>query len=201
MQWGSPGKNAGQFNSPTGIVIDSRQNIFVTDTYNHRVQKFDLQGNFIKEWGKYNPVSVIRSFFSFLMSPGGEGDLNYPTRIAVGLNDTLYVSDAYNNRVVVYSTAGEFLYQFGGIGFLGGSFRVSSGIASDKKGNLYVADFYNHRIQVFTADGYFFDEWGGKGEGPGQFDGPTDVAVNDDGHIYVVDWGNHRIQTFQAKRE
>ncbi|MBT5471001.1 MAG: 6-bladed beta-propeller, partial [Nitrospina sp.] len=199
MQWGSSGKNAGQFNSPTGLAIDSQQNIFVTDTYNHRVQKFDLQGNFIKEWGEYQVVSIVKSFLNFFV--GAEGNFNYPTRITVGLNNALYVSDAYNNRVQRFSSEGDFISQFGGLGFLGGGFRVSSGIASDKSGDLYVADFYNHRVQMFTADGCFLTQWGGKGQGAGQFDGPTDVAVGPQGKVYVADWGNHQIQTFKIKRD
>ncbi|MFT4580012.1 MAG: DNA-binding beta-propeller fold protein YncE [Nitrospinales bacterium] len=196
MQWGSSGKNAGQFNSPTGLAIDS--NIYVTDTYNHRVQKFDLQGNFIKEWGEYQVVSIVKSFLNFFVS--AESNFNYPTRITIGLGSTLYVSDAYNNRVQKFSSDGVFISQFGGLGFLGGSFRVASGIANDKKGNLYVADFYNHRVQKFTKEGSFLNQWGGKGQGAGQFEGPTDVAVGPQGQVYVVDWGNHRIQIFNVKR-
>lgn len=97
----------------------------------------------------------------------------------MGANDRLYVSDAYNNRVVAYSTEGKFLFQFGSIRFLDGSFRVSSSIASDKQGHLYVVDFYNHRVQKFTEDGSFLTQWGGKGAV--QFDGPTDVAVGPQG--------------------
>ena len=77
---------------------------------------------------------------------------------------------------------------------MGGSFRVSSGIAVDIKGHLYVADFYNNRIQMFTEEGSFLTEWGEEGEKIGQLKGPTDITVDDQGGIYVVDWGNHRIQ-------
>lgn len=201
MQWGSSGKDFGQFNSPTGMVIDRHQNIYITDTYNHRVQKFDLQGNFLKSWGQYHPISVVRSFFSFLISPEGEDELNYPTRITIGPDDTLYVSDAYNNRIVAYSPEGEFLFQFGGLGIFAGSFRVSSGIASDLNGNLFVADFYNHRVQAFSNKGVFITAWGEKGEDSGLFDGPTDLAIGPKGQVYVVDWGNHRIQVFLIKVE
>ena len=77
---------------------------------------------------------------------------------------------------------------------MGGSFRVSSGIAVDIKGHLYVADFYNNRIQMFTEEGSFLSEWGEEGEKIGQLKGPTDITVDDQGGIYVVDLGNHRIQ-------
>mgnify|MGYP000026418054 FL=1 len=158
------------------------------------MQKFNLQGNFLHEWGEHQPISTVSSFFNFLISPEAEGNFNYPTRIAAGPNSTIYVSDAYNNRVQAFSKDGKFLFQFGGSGFLGGSFRVSSGIAVDIKGHLYVADFYNNRIQMFTEEGSFLTEWGEEGEKIGQLKGPTDITVDDQGGIYVVDWGNHRIQ-------
>lgn len=201
MQWGSSGSDFGQFNSPTGLAIDKHQKIYVTDTYNHRIQKFDMQGNYIKSWGQYQPVSLVRSFFSFLISPGADDKLNYPTRITIGPDEKLFVSDAYNNRIVVYSTDGEFLFQFGGVGIFSGNFRVSSGIANDQNGNLFVADFYNHRVQIFSDKGVFLSAWGKKGKRNGQFDGPTDIAVDQKGKVYVVDWGNHRIQVFQIQME
>ena len=161
------------------------------------MQKFDLQGNFLYTWGEYQPISITRSFFSFLFNPGAEGNFNYTTRIAVSPDDTLYVSDAYNNRVVAFSTGGEFLFQFGGVGVFPDNFRVSSGVATDKIGNLYVADFYNLRIQMFSGKGSFLRKWGQKSTGIMQFDGPTDITVDQQGRAYVADWGNHRLQVFQ----
>lgn len=51
---GSYGSEIGKFNTPRGIAIDSKDNIYVADTYNDRIQKFDSNGNFIKQWNLVN---------------------------------------------------------------------------------------------------------------------------------------------------
>ena len=49
--WGSEGKDEGQFIEDHGIVTDSEGNVYVVDTRNVRVQKFDSNGNFLTMWG------------------------------------------------------------------------------------------------------------------------------------------------------
>ena len=41
----------GQFNGPNGVATDSSGNVYVADTDNNRIQKFDSNGNFITKWG------------------------------------------------------------------------------------------------------------------------------------------------------
>ena len=49
--WGSEGSGEGQFISPRSIFVDSSGNVYVVDTLNHRIQKFDSNGTFMKTWG------------------------------------------------------------------------------------------------------------------------------------------------------
>ncbi|MGB6677392.1 MAG: hypothetical protein WBE44_11925 [Terriglobales bacterium] len=55
----------------------------------------------------------------------------------------IFVSDAANNVVDIYNTAGKQLAQLTG-------FSEPQGLATDSKGNLYVADTANSRIQVYA---------------------------------------------------
>ena len=48
---GHRGSDDGKFNTPNGISIDSFGNVYVADTRNNRIQKFDSAGSFIKSWG------------------------------------------------------------------------------------------------------------------------------------------------------
>jgi hypothetical protein len=50
-KWGSKGSGKGQFNMPYSLAVDSSSNVYVGDLENHRIQKFDSNGNFIKIWG------------------------------------------------------------------------------------------------------------------------------------------------------
>jgi len=193
--WGEAGDKPGEFASPVDVAVNSDGIVYVVDQYHHRIQMFSADGHFIGTWGKQSKVNVVRSALNFLISDGHEGEFYYPSRIAIGTDNRVYVSDAYNNRVQVFDTEGRFIRSIGGMGLWGGRFRVASGIAVGADGSLFVADFYNNRIQHFDRAGGFIGAWGGKGDKPGQFSGPTGVGVSGDGQTYVTDWGNHRIQS------
>ncbi len=50
-KWGSKGSGDGQFNYPGCVALDSLGNVYVADTWNHRIQKFTSEGVFLKKWG------------------------------------------------------------------------------------------------------------------------------------------------------
>jgi len=196
--WGKAGDGSGEFDVPADIAVDSKGFVYVVDEYHHRIQKFTADGHFIRAWGKKGKVNVALSAINFLLPEIRRSEFYYPSRIAIGPNDRIYVSDAYNNRVQVFDTDGRWLQSIGGLGLWGGRFRVAAGISAARDGSLFVGDFYNNRIQHFGKNGRFLDAWGESGSKPGQFAGPTGVAVGPQNNVYVADWGNHRIQRFPA---
>jgi len=196
-EWGRAGDKPGEFASPVDVAVNAAGLVYVVDQYHHRIQQFSADGQFIRAWGTQGKVSVVRSALNFLIADDHESEFYYPSRIAIGPDDRVYVSDAYNNRVQVFDSEGRFLHSIGGMGLWGGRFRVASGLAVAPDGSLFVADFYNNRIQHFDHQGGFIQAWGGKGNQPGQFSGPTGVAISHDRKIYIADWGNHRIQYFK----
>jgi len=191
--WGKAGDGPGEFESPVDVGVNAAGLVYVVDQYHHRIQQFSPDGHFIRTWGKQGKVNVVRSALNFLIPDDREGEFYYPSRIAIGSDDHVYVSDAYNNRVQVFTAEGHFLHRIGGMGLWGGRFRIASGLDVGRDGSLYVADFYNNRIQHFDHEGHFLAAWGGKGNKTGEFSGPTGVAVGS-GALYVADWGNHRVQ-------
>jgi tripartite motif-containing protein 71 len=46
LVWGSTEADPGQFETPEGLGVDSRNNIYVTDTFNDRIEKFSPTGEF-----------------------------------------------------------------------------------------------------------------------------------------------------------
>ena len=51
LQWGSVGTGNGQFTLPSRVATDSTGAPYVSDTGNHRIQKFNSSGTFITKWG------------------------------------------------------------------------------------------------------------------------------------------------------
>lgn len=49
--WGEKGSSPGQFSDPTGIAVANGQ-VFVADSRNGRIQVFDLDGNFKRQFGR-----------------------------------------------------------------------------------------------------------------------------------------------------
>lgn len=139
-QWGLGGSGNAQFNGPAGIAIDSGGNVYVADSGNQRIQKFSSSGTYITQWGSYGT---------------GAGQFNFPVPIgvigmAVDSGGNVYVADAGNSRVQIFSSTGTYITQFGSNGFGNGNFYYGPyGIALDSGGNVYTADQLNYRVQKF----------------------------------------------------
>lgn len=190
MVIGCEGVGDGELNSPTGIALDKNGNIYVADTDNHSIQKFDKTGTFMARWGG-EPSSQ-------------EGQFYYPRGLAVGPNDVVYVADSGNNRVQKFDLEGNVQKAWGKFGFAWrgadmGRFDVPWGITTDQDGHVYVSDTSNARIQKFQADGQPLLKWGRDGSFDGAFFFPRGVAVDFIGNIYVADESNNRIQKFDAR--
>ncbi|MFQ5487246.1 MAG: NHL repeat-containing protein [Gammaproteobacteria bacterium] len=180
--WGEQGDGPGQFNEPTGIAV-STDEVFVADARNRRIQVFDFQGRFKRQFGE----------------PGeGPGQLGRPMNLTLSAGE-LYVADYWNDRIQVYSLDGTYRRSIGESGSGPGQFNAPGGVAVAANGDIFVADFYNQRIQRLHADGQFVRQWGVPGEigiRAGYFNYPTDVALSADDTLYVADGYNDRVQVF-----
>jgi len=173
-----------KFNVPIGMAIDSLGNFYVADSGNHRIQKFDSEGNFITKWGRYGL---------------GDGEFDSPWDVAIDSLGNVYVADRLNHRIQKFDSEGNFLTKWGSYGLGDGEFDSPWDVAIDSLGNVYVADTLNHRIQKFDSEGNFLTKWGSYGSGDGEFEGPNGIAVDSSGYVYVTDAGNHRIQKFDSE--
>ena len=181
--WGTGGTGTAQFQSPQGVAVDGAGHLYVTDTDNDRVQKFDLRGGFLGQWGT---------------TGGGDGQFHAPDGIAVNADGDVYVADTYNNRIQKFGPDGTYLTQWGSTGSGDGQFQGPEGVGIDSSGNVYVADAANDRIQKFDANGTYLTQWGSAGGAHGQFRTPWGVAVDATDQVYVVDRFDDRIQVFDA---
>ena len=174
------------FSFPSDVAMDEAGNIYVADTYNHRIRKLTSDGHFITAWGQWG---------------NGDGDFEYPYSLATDTNNQVYVVDNWNHRIEKFTSDGQFITRWGSQGSGDREFDDPTGIAIDGQGNVYVSDSGNHRIQKFTSDGQFITKWGIQGSGAGQFNEPYGIAVDEAGDIYVADTQNHRVQKFTSNGE
>jgi DNA-binding beta-propeller fold protein YncE len=129
----------GTFSLPEGVAVDGEGNVYVTDTFNDRVEIFDADGQFISTFGK---------------NGDGAADFERPRGIAVDCDGHIWVVDGAQNRVKVFSQQGRLLIYFGEQGYYPGQFMGPWGITIDKFNRVIVSETFPGRVQVFR---YFTD--------------------------------------------
>jgi DNA-binding beta-propeller fold protein YncE len=150
LKWGSNGTADGQFLQksddigPEGIDVDSSGNIFVADSGNSRVQKFDNNGKFILKWGSNGTAN---------------GQFKYPSGLAVDSSGNVFVSDEGNKNVQKFDSDGKFMTKWGSRGYGDGKFKHNHYIAVDSSGNVYVSDRDYGYVQKFDNNGKFITRW------------------------------------------
>ena len=167
---------------PLGIAVHPHTNkVYVSDRSNDLIQIF-------------NPDLTHSG--SFGGTGSGNGQFSSPNGISFDSTGNLFVADELgNNRVQVFTAAGEYIYQFkkkdGGV-----ELKAPVGIALDANDIVYISERSSHSISVFTRNGQYLTSFGGKGSGPGQFNSPTGIAIGNDGKIYIADYNNGHVQVF-----
>ncbi len=185
-QWGTFGQAGAQdagvaFYGPRGIAVDGQGNVWVTDTGNKRVLKFDPNGRLLGQWGG---------------SGAGEGQFLEPVGIAIDSKGQIFVADTWNRRVQVFDAQFSFLRQWGVEAWEGQSVANKPYLAVDGGGNVYVTDVETHRVIKFGSDGQVLAVWGKRGADLSSFNLPTGIAVDVQGNILVSDTANSRVLEF-----
>ena len=185
---GRLGAEPGRMDLPLGVALDAGGNIYVVDSGNSRIQKFDPRGR---------PLAAVGSAGS------APGQFNQPSDIAVDAAGNVYVADTWNHRIQKFGADLTPILVWGQatgdlINPAPDKFWGPRGIAIDHQGNILVADTGTNRIRRYTPDGTHLGDFGRRGKEAGEFDEPTGIAVGPDGSIYVAEGGNARIQKFDA---
>ena len=187
--FGSSGAQPGQFNAPRGVAVGPDGSIYVADSRNNRIEKFDSTGKLLLTWGTFGSLDA---------KTADPGKFNEPWGVAVAADGTVYVADTWNHRIQKFDANGKFIQMWGhfGQGETPDAFWGPRAIVIDSQGHVYVSDTGNKRVVVFDANGQGLSVIGTGGSDPGQFDEPVGLAVAADGTLYVADTWNQRIQVF-----
>lgn len=187
----NPQLPGGSFYEPWGVAVDSTGNVFVADTWNHRIQKFDAQGDFLKMWGYFNNDGSPNAFWG-------------PRDIVIDRENRLFVTDTGNKRVAIFDTEGNFIGQFGTAGMDNGQFDEQVGLAINSKGEILVADTWNQRIQVFSFDpatktANFVRSWEVSAWYSNTIENKPFIAVDQNDNVFITDPEGYRVIEFNAE--
>jgi DNA-binding beta-propeller fold protein YncE len=209
--WGGEGTANGKLLDPRGIAVGPNDRVYVADNGNYRVQVFDTSGAFIKKFGSMCFIAQGTG----CVDPDGSGPLELgdgqfiePYGIAIDGSGDVYVTDASNHRVEVFSAEGAFKRKWS----LGGGVPRQLAVSNT---TVYVGPG-DHTIATFSRTGVPGSSFAGfcrlqDGAGCVDPDGGGPLALGDGqlfqflGHIafardslFVADDGNRRMQWLTA---
>jgi DNA-binding beta-propeller fold protein YncE len=210
---GGPGTEA-LLNFPSSCIADSRGNLYIADTFNHRVRRIDVITGII--------TTVAGTGAGRFNGDGGRADkaaLHEP--VALALNEEaglLFIADLANYRVRVvnfatgvistYAGCGRAEYDGDGQPAVEAGLSGPSGLALDPEGNLYIADTFSGRIRLVEAttgvirtvagDGTEYRYQGVPNEFSMSLSRPAGISLGGDGKLYITDSDNHLIRVRHA---
>ncbi|HEU4324370.1 MAG TPA: NHL repeat-containing protein [Roseiflexaceae bacterium] len=216
----TPAAGARGMRGPTGVALDGRGSLWVADTGNHRVLRFD---NAARLPSGAPADTVLGQPDLVSTSPGTSPQgMRSPGGVVVDSQGNLWVADTDNHRMLRFEGAATLPDGAGAAGVLGqpdlvggaptgGAQGLSSpgGAAVDAEGNLWVADTGNHRVLRFDRAASLLDgapastvlgqpDVGSSAAATSAagMSSPGAVAVDTAGRLWVADTGNHRVLRF-----
>ena len=217
-EWGTKGSGDGQFNQPSGLLIQD-QLIYLVDSRNNRIQMYSLDGEFQGQWGSEGD---------------GEGEFNLPWGISDDSEGNIYIADWRNDRIQKFDSNGNYISSIGEADT--SVLDRPSDVAVDPDGNIYVTDWGSQRLLVLDQSGSILETKRGEAdlnpwsveylssqdderkaresyvpvykadtEDPSEvsarmepyFWDPVAVELDQDGTVYVLETGRHRFQVFE----
>ncbi|CAF1238045.1 unnamed protein product [Adineta steineri] len=176
-----------------GLAMDKNRFLYVSDVVKNEVRRWKM--------GEYNNEGILVA--------GGYGkgnqlnQLNCPTYIFVDEDQSIYVTDRDNDRVMKWRKgAKEGTVVAGGNGHGENPIELylPQGLIVDDLGQIYVADNNNHRIMRWCEgkkEGEVVVGGISKGNQLNQLNYPTRLSFDDKGNLYIADYFNHRIEKFE----
>jgi DNA-binding beta-propeller fold protein YncE len=231
--FGRRGTGVGEFNfgkgggndAPAGGGLAVAGNLlFVSDSLNDRVQRFNLDGSGAAEIVPPGLLSnprglairkqrlivaddkhhrlVVMDFGGRVLKIVGSGQgaganqFSFPFGVAADPKGRIFVADDINQRVLRFGPQPDYKYKarWGSYGTGPGQLAYPRAIASDAAGAIYVTNTGNDRIDVFNIGGKLLRSWGVSGRGPGQFNAPLGIAADANGFRAVADSTNGRLE-------
>ncbi len=176
---GQRGNENGMFLEPRGLATDAQGNLYVADTFNHRIQVFHPDGKYAWKVGEEGD---------------GPSEFKEPNALTIDPDTgNVYIADTWNRRVVLLNKDGIY------VGATPALFYGPRGILfHPQTKRIYISDTGHHVIKLMRPDGEQEGEWGvtGGGDGDDAFREPIGIALTPDGNIAISDTQNKRVKFY-----
>jgi sugar lactone lactonase YvrE len=199
-----------QLNHPTGVAIDTADNIYIADFANSSIRKVSTDGTI---------STVTGTGIAGYAGDGGlatSAQLNFPYSISVSEAGSLYIADSGNNCIrkvstvgIITTVAGTGVQGFSGDGDAATSAMIAlpNSVAINTVGILFIADSVNNRIRKVDASG-IITTVAGTGAGGYSGDGgaattaqlknPCGLSIDRNGNLFIADRDNDRIRRISS---
>lgn len=205
------GSFSGKMRKPINITIDSDGSKYITDTIRSLVLVYDKNNKFVKVMGdgeSFKPSDVLiadnklfitdiknhrilvfdkatdQQLYTIGSVGSKQGELFYPTNLALGPDSHLYVSETGNFRVQKFTLDGKFVKSFGKVGTGLGQFARPKGVAVDHEGRIHVVDAAFENVQIMDKEGRLLMFYGEPGNDKANINLPTDIFIDYDNVDY-----------------
>ena len=179
-----PGDNI-IFKNPRSIAIDSTDSIYVVDSGNSQIKKFDSSGKLLLSWGSFGSEN---------------GQFRNPSGILID-QKYVYIADTGNARIQKFDKNGNFVLTWGTYGVVPGSFQIPVALAEDRNGDIFVSDSGTNKIQIFDLNGRYIDEVHPILINGGNFTVVNSIVFDSQNNFYVTTSNTNRILEYNEKED
>jgi streptogramin lyase len=176
------GTGPGQMQRPMGVAVDASGNTWMVDRENNRVEEFDKNGSFIRQFG---------------VAGAANGQFSGPQGIAVSPAGNVWVTDPGNKRVQEFNEKGEFIRSVTYAGGVLGQGKMAEpyAVATGPSETLWVGDVGSHRVYQFQENGTFIRAISSTGPllQETSLTSPAGIAVDRFGDAYVAEQSSNQI--------
>ena len=179
LSFGREGKSVGMLKGPSGVAVNDRDEIAVTELWNNRVSVFSSDGTHLRSFGRKGE---------------NNSEFNAPSGIAFDSLGNIIVTDCKTHRVQVFDRNGKFLRKFGEYGSLDHQLTYPEGLSINGNGNIIVADRSNKLIKIFSSTGEYLRKFGEAGSLVSPYN-----CIQQGQYLIVSDYGDDSIKMFDLE--
>lgn len=138
FEWGKKGDKESEFNIPHGITLDENENVYVADRENNRVQVFDPNGKFLKQFADNSFGAICAVAFDKTQSK------------LFAVDDFTFLKVKHRGSdAFIFDTTGKVQTRFGISGFCEGETSWYHDLTVDRDESIYVGDILGNTVQKF----------------------------------------------------